>query len=234
MPIVRAVRVAMLAPMQIELDPIVRGLALQADDDVHRGAAGSVEVVALLTHIGMTAAARAAERALALDVDMVFVVGIAGGVDMSAVAIGDVIRPARVLNRARNLQFRPATIGEEPRRGVLSCGDDLITDREVLATMARAGVIAVDMETAAVAEVCEEHGCPWIVFRSISDSAGEGLVDDAIFAMTRPDGSADRTAITRYLDDHPDRKEALARLARDTNRATTAAAAAAIAACRQL
>ena len=52
--------------------------------------------------------------------------------------------------------------------------------------MAAQGVVAVDMETAAVAAVCEAAACPWSVFRGISDYAGEGLVDDAIFAMTRP------------------------------------------------
>ena len=54
----------MLAPMQLELAPLVRLLALEADDAVHRGRADEIEVVAMLTNIGMTAGAQAARRML--------------------------------------------------------------------------------------------------------------------------------------------------------------------------
>ena len=100
--------------------------------------------------------------------------------------------------------------------------------------MAARGVVAVDMETAAVAAVCVGAQCPWSVFRGISDYAGEGLVDDALFAMTRPDGTADPDVIARYLEANPERKQVLVRLAHDTNLATEAAAAAAIDACAAL
>jgi adenosylhomocysteine nucleosidase len=116
----------------------------------------------------------------------------------------------------------------------LSCGDELITGPDELNAMAARGVVAVDMETAAVAAVCEAAGCPWSVFRGISDYAGEGLVDDAIFAMTRPDGTADPDVIARYLEENPERREVLVRLAHDTHLATEAAAAAAIDACAAL
>ena len=226
-------RVGMLAPMQNELQPIVRRLGMEGDGTLYRGRAGAVEVVAMLTTIGMAAGARAAERVLELDVDWVMVVGIAGGVDRR-VPIGGVVVPEVVIDRATGSRYRPSHLGPLGHRGMLSCGDDLITDQAELDRMAARGVIAVDMETAAVAAVCDGAQTPWSVFRGISDYAGEGLVDDTIFAMTRPDGTADPDVIAKYLEENPDRKRVLARLAHDANLATEAAAGAAIDACAAL
>jgi adenosylhomocysteine nucleosidase len=227
-------RVGMLAPMQCELEPIVRALAMEGAGARYEGRAGAVEVVALLTNIGMANGAAAARRVLEHGVDHVMVVGIAGGVDVDGLQIGDVVVPEVVVGRAMEREFVPTFLGAIVPRGRLSCGDDFITDPAALALMAADGVIAVDMETAAVAEVCEDAGVPWSVFRGISDFAGEGLVDDALFALTKPDGTADRSALAKYLEENPDRLEILQRLARDTEKATEGAAAAAIAACAAL
>jgi adenosylhomocysteine nucleosidase len=223
-------RVGMLAPMQPELQPLVRRLGLTLDGAVHRGRVGDVEIVAMLTNIGMAAAADAARRILEHAVDWVMVVGIAGGVDPS-IEIGDVVAPEVVVDRARGRSYRPHWPRGAAPGGTLSCGDDLILDPTHLARLAEEGVVALDMETAAVAAVCEEAGCPWSVFRAISDRPGEGLIDDALFALTRPDGTADTDALARYLDEKPERLEILTRLARDAAVATEAAAAAAVRAC---
>ena len=229
-------RVGMLAPMQVELAPIVRQLDLIDDGDgtSYRGRAGDLEVVAMLTNIGMAAGAAAARRLLEHTVDWVMVVGVAGGVDHEHVQIGDVVVPEWVLDRSDGRRYAPSPAGDLAPRGIVSCGDELITDPEVLARMEQEGVVAVEMESAAIAPVCEEAGVPWSVFRGISDFADAGLVDDALFAMTRPDGSADRDAITRYLDENPERIKVLEQLARDTTAAVENAAAAAIRACAAL
>ncbi len=104
----RVKRVGMLAPMQHELAPIVRRLELEEDGPVYRGRSGNREVVAMLTTMGMTAGAGAARRMLELEVDWVMVVGIAGGVDPENVAIGDVIAPDVVVDRATGESFRPS------------------------------------------------------------------------------------------------------------------------------
>ena len=216
----------MLAPMEPELQPLVRRLALEPDGDVHRGRHGDVEVVALLTLIGMAAATEATKRALEHDVDWVLVVGVAGGVDHT-IEIGSVIVPEVVVDRATGGRFQPSPAGDIEARGILSCGDDLITDPGRIAAMEAEGIVAVDMETAAVAAVCADHGVPWSVFRGISDFADGGLVDDAIFAMTKPDGTADPEAIGRYLDENPERRKVLEQLAHDADLATRGAADAA-------
>ena len=96
----KSARVGMLAPMQPELQPIVRRLGMEGDGSLYRGRAGAIEVIAMLTMIGMTAGAQAAQRILEHDVDWVMVVGIAGGVDRS-VPIGGVIVPEVVIDRGR-------------------------------------------------------------------------------------------------------------------------------------
>lgn len=221
----------MLAPMQCELQPIVRRLGMKGGGSLYEGRAGDVEVVAMLTNIGMANGASAARRMIEHGVDHVMVVGIAGGLDENVLKIGDVIVPETVIGRAMERMFSPRFTGDIVPRGTLSCGDDLITDSAVLALMAVDGVIAVDMETAAVAEVCEDARVDWSVFRGISDFAGGGLIDGELFALTKPDGTADQAAVAQYLKDNPDRLEVLKQLAHDMEKATQGAAAAAITAC---
>lgn len=222
--------------MQVELDPIVQKLGLRASDDgsQHRGRAGSHEVVAVLTNIGMAPGAAAARALLEIGVDHVMIVGIAGGIDPGRLAIGHVIEPERVIDRAAGRAYVAVPVGGRVLAGTISCGDDLITDPAALAAMSAAGVDALDMETAAIAAVCESAGCAWSAYRAISDFAGEGIVSDAIFALTNADGSADPDALARYLAEDPTHLEVLGRLARDTGIATAAAADAAIAACHVL
>ncbi|HEY7134246.1 MAG TPA: hypothetical protein VIB48_04195 [Acidimicrobiia bacterium] len=226
-------QVGILAPMEPELAPVVRMLGLERDGDTYRGRLDDLAVVAVRTDIGMANAAAAATRVLDLGVDHVMVVGIAGGLHAD-IAIGEVFTPEVVVHRAEGHEHRPSFAGDLSPFGTLSCGDDLIVDPDVLAAMGEDGIVAVDMETAAVAAVCDDTGCAWSVFRAISDRPAEGLIDAALFAMTKPDGTADHDAVSRYLAEDPARLEALTRLAEDTNRATEAAAAAALRACRLL
>ncbi len=218
----------LLAPMEHELQPLVRRLGLEPDGVFHRGRVNDLEVIALLTTMGMTAAAEATRRLLDEGVDWVIVVGIAGGVDQQAVTIGDVVVPEAVIDRATGTSYRPTPLGDLEAAGTISCGDDLIVDPARLAELHAEGIVAVDMETAAVAAVCEAAGCRWSVFRSISDYAGEGLVDAELFAMSGPDGTADADAVTKYLEAHPEKLDDLLRLAEDMTTATEAAAEAAV------
>ena len=55
-------------------------------------------------------------------------------------------------------------------------------------------------------------------------------MDEAVFGLTRPDGSANLPAVARFLLTRPQRIPQLARLARGMRLATRAAAAAAVSA----
>jgi nucleoside phosphorylase len=223
--------------MRQELAPLVKKLGLRPSDanpGLHAGRAGGVEVVATTTGIGMAAAAGAAERVLAaLPIDHVMVVGIAGGVD-AAQPIGALIAPEVVVDSASGREHRPAQLGETPPRGRLVSSDAFVTGLDEAARLLREGVVGLDMETAAVAAVCERRGCPWSVYRAISDRVTDGTTDSAVLALAGPDGSGDFAAVARYLLARPWRIVRLARLARGSLRAADAAADAAIRACARL
>jgi nucleoside phosphorylase len=230
MPATRARRVAFLAPMRLELRPLVRPLGLGRADAVglRPGALGPVEVVAARTGIGPRAAARTTERLLdSIPVDHVVIVGIAGGIGRG-VSVGDLVVPERVLDLAAGTEHRPSALGDTPPRGMLVTSDGLLTDRDAIARLEQRGAVAIDMETSAVAAVCERRGCPWSVFRAISDRADDGSIDPAIFGLAAPDGGADLPALVRFLLARPWRIPQLVRLGRDSKLAAHTAAAAAV------
>jgi adenosylhomocysteine nucleosidase len=227
-------RVAILAPMWPELRPLLRLLPLRRERSggggLWSGALGRVEVVAGIAGIGTAAAARAAERLLdAAAIDHLLVVGIAGAVAPS-LAIGDLVVPERVLDLSTGTEHRPTPIGATAARGTLATSDALIVDGDALRDLERRGVVAIDMETAAIAAVCERRRCPWSVFRAISDRAGDGSVDPEILRLAGPDGRPAPGAVARLLATRPWRVPRLVRLARATRLATRAAASAAVAA----
>jgi len=232
------VRVALLAPMRQELAPLRRKLSLRrvpkGDRTLYIGAVGSVEIVATTTGIGTAAASASAEWLLGeTRIDHVMVVGIAGGVDAQQ-PIGALIAPEVVVDGTSGSEHRPVQLGELPPRGRLVTWDRLLTSLEEAAELARGGVVGLDMETAAVAAVCERRGCPWSVFRAISDRVTDETTDSAVLALAGPDGSGNPWAVARYLLARPWRIVRLARLARGTLRAANTAADAAIRACARL
>jgi adenosylhomocysteine nucleosidase len=223
-------RIAFLAPMKPELRPLVQMLSLQRSDDgtrVHRGTFGDRSVVAALTLIGTKAAKEATERLLRdHEVDHLVVVGIAGGVPPT-VSLGDVLVPEVVVDGVTGKEYHPAPLGDVAMSGRIRTGDDLNVQAPALRDD---GVWACDMETAAVAEVCESKGCPWTAFRAISDLVG-GPVDEAILALANPDGTGNLWEAFKYLGPRPWKIPGMMKLMRDTNVATKAAAQAAIEAC---
>jgi adenosylhomocysteine nucleosidase len=218
--------------MPSELRPLIDLLGLRrprvGQGDLWSGAAGRVAIVATTTGIGTQAGRRAAERVLdASAVDHLVVVGVAGGIGPS-VDIGDLVVPEFVLDLATGAAYRPHAIGGTASRGTLATSDELIVDPEKAARLERQGVIAIDMETAAIAAVCERRGCPWSVFRAISDRADDASTDPAIFGLAGPDGRPNLMAVARFVLTTPGRIPQLVRLARGLNLATHAAAEAAV------
>ena len=212
--------------MPNELGAVVRELSLERvdGDDVHAGTVGGVEVVASGTGIGTERATQAATRMLdaTTATDHVMVVGIAGGVGDTQV--GDVVLPAVVVDGVDSREFRPSRLSGQPLKGKLSTSDEFHRTPEQLAQMVGDGVVAVDMETAAIARVCEERGRPWSAVRAISDPVG-AYSDDTVLKLAHPDGSPNVPAALRYMLFHPWRIPALVRLGRDASRACRLAAA---------
>jgi nucleoside phosphorylase len=231
-------RIAILAPMRIELRPLVAPLGLapsrERESEFLLGAAGRVEVVAAITGIGMRAGAQSAARILdAASPDHLIVVGIAGGIGGN-VAVGDLIVPELVSNLDTGKTFRPTALGDPPQRGTLASSDALLGVPEEAERLKDQGVVAIDMETAAIAAVCDLRGCPWSVFRAISDRADDGATDAAILGLVGPNGNPNLAAVARFVLTQPHRIPQLVRLGRGAKTATRTAAGHAVAAIESL
>jgi adenosylhomocysteine nucleosidase len=228
-----AKRVAVLAPMQPELKAIVKsfGLPAASGDAVfsHSGTVGAWWVGVLVTGMGPTLASEATRRALSTgSIDHVMVIGIAGGLD-PALPIGSLIVPERVQLYPDGPVLHAHPIPPRQAAGSLMTTDGLLDDDEAWRPILEKGFGAVDMEASGVAEVCEAAGVAWSVYRGISDRPDEHIVDQAVFSLSRPDGSADPVAVAKYLARDPRRAKALAHLNKCMQLAARTAADAAFA-----
>lgn len=229
-------RVAIVAPMPNELRPVVELLGLRRTGErggmpLYTGTVDGTEVVATRTGIGPARAEAATEELLGMtDVDRVLVVGIAGGLEPVS-AVGDLIVPEAVVDAATGERFRATPTPGLAVRGVIRMGgeDDYALDDGDVARLLDEGFTALDMETAAVARVCERHGIPWLAFRAISDIAGDSSLGPVVMTLVDPEGNPRAGTALRFLLRHPHRIPRLVRLGRDARAATVTAAKAAAA-----
>ena len=226
-------RVAIVAAMPIELRPLVKAAGLQPAGDDYVGSVAGHTIVAAKMGVGMTGATATTERLLDTgDVDRVIVIGICGGLDES-IPIGTVLSPEVLVDGATGTEYRSPAWDPIELSGTLVTFDDINLELQMIPQLVEQGASAVDMETAAVAAVCQRRGTPYAVFRSISDYATDGTVDEAVGAMARPDGSADIGAGLRYMVRRPWKIPGLIRLGRGSQAAAKAAADAALVALRK-
>lgn len=219
--------------MKPELKAIVKSFGLQPspEDPVfsHIGSAGSWGVAALVTGMGPALAREATRKALATGTfDHVMVIGIAGGLDPD-LPVGSLMVPSRVQLYPEGPEFHAHPVPPRVAEGWLMTTDGLFDNDQVWRPILERGFGAVDMEAAGVAEVCEEAGVAWSVYRGISDRPDERIVDQAVFGLSKPDGSADTVALAKYLARDPRRAKALAHLNQCMKEAASLAADAAFA-----
>lgn len=225
--------VAFVCAMPMELRPLTKKLRLRRDTidgvSVHTGALGDRRVIAIVTGMGTELATAGMERLLgAVTPDRVVVVGITGAVDADT-PIGTLIDPALVVHSETGAEHRPSPLAAGTPHGTLWTTNVMTPPGELPALRAQ-GVVALDMETAAIAALCEQRGIPWSVFRAVSDRATDASLDDEVFRLANQDGTPNPRAIVRYLLRHPGAIPGLTRLAKGANLARNRAAAAAIAA----
>jgi Phosphorylase superfamily len=220
--------------MRSELKAVVRAGRLSRDaggtgDTVlsHAGTAGTWSIHAGVIGMGPGPARAATERVLASGTfDHVMVVGIAGGLD-PALTIGALMVPSQVRLYPDGPVYLARPLGSRVAQGGLMTTDGLLADEAVWRPILNAGFGALDMEAAGVAEACQRAGVDWSVYRGISDRPDENVVDQAVFALGKPDGSPDLVAVARYLARHPWRARRLAHLNRGMELAARVAARAA-------
>jgi adenosylhomocysteine nucleosidase len=222
------VMIAFVCAMPMELRPLRRRLRLRQTGLGYVGGIGDRPVIAVITGIGTALAHAATVRLLdAVDVEWVIVVGIAGAIE-NETPIGTLVLPQLVISGADGSGHRPTPLRIDTAPGKLWTSDELLLDPAQHADLRAHGVVALDMETAAVAKVCDERGVPWSVVRAISDRAGDGSLDAEIVGLSHADGRPNFSAVTRYLVRHPGALPRLIRLARGSKLAAKRAAVAAI------
>jgi nucleoside phosphorylase len=227
-------RIAILAPMRSELAPVAKAMSLRSapvgDGTMKVGRVGDTEIVATFTGMGMGLARQAAQQLLdATTVDHVMVVGIAGGL-APAVTVGELVYPEVVVDGTTGTEYVPSHLGAPATRGTIVSSDDFVVDPARVEELVGRGVVALDMETGAIAAVCATRGVPWSAIRSISDMAHDHP-DDAVLGLAKPDGTPDGRAAAKFLLTHPKRIPQLLKLARDGRAAAVNAARAAAEAC---
>ena len=221
--------------MPMEIKPLVEKLSLEhrqiGDFTVRIGTLQDRPVVATVTGMGTKLAKEGTSRLLdAMPVERVVVVGITGAVD-DVTPIGTMILPEVVVDSATGVEHRPSPLGDGTPRGRMWTGDTLLSDLDVIGRLRSEGVVSLDMETAAIARVCEERGIPWSVFRVISDRATDGTITEEVFHLSHMDGRPNKQAVARYFVKHPGSLPRMVRMAKDARLAAEAAADAAIGAC---
>ncbi len=230
-------RVAFVCAMPMEMAPLRRRLSLRTGDSrppqLFDGVLDGRPVAAVTTGMGPALAGRGLDRLFeAVDVGRVVVVGITGAVD-DETPIGSIVRPDKVVLGSTGAAYRPDPLGGDDQAGTMWTTDELITDPERIAALRAQGVVALDMETAAIGAACEAHGIPWSVVRVISDRANDGSVDQELFAMSNQDGTPNPRAVLSYVVRHPNRLPRLARMGRQVRAVTHLAADRAVDAVRR-
>jgi adenosylhomocysteine nucleosidase len=224
--------IAFICAMPMELKPLMKRLGLEKSEiegvPVRSGTIGDRSVVAIVTGMGTKLAREGTQRLLdAIDVDEVVVVGITGAVE-DATPIGTLMIPEVVVNSATGAEFRPGPRAGGTPKGKMWTTDGLTTDLTVLAELRAKGVVCLDMETAAIAELCESRGIPWSVFRVISDRATDGSINEEVFRLSDQNGTPNKKAVAAYFLKHPSHVSRMADLAKGAKLATETAAESAI------
>jgi nucleoside phosphorylase len=236
-------RVLVLAPMPLELEAIVTAFGLtraaDSDDAPLTGRVGANDVTAI--HIGMGPPLTRAALSRAFDAtqpdhapfDHVMIAGICGGLDPD-LPVGTLINPETVIDHTSGATYVHLPPGGTPTAGKLITTEGVSLDADQSRRFFEDGCIGVDMETSAVAEVCEANGCPWSVYRCVSDRHYDGLLDERVIKLANPDGSGNREAFERLLAEDPSILPKLEQLGRDSALAARLAAEAAVRDCLAL
>lgn len=211
--------VVALADEARPLSPQLRRARLQAGDIVTLGD----DLMLAISGIGPERATRAAGRLLDAGVVAMASWGTAGGLDPKLPRAALVL-PKRVIDgdgnsytvdapwrwRLEQALSPQVTLASGP---LLSSARPLLDAAQKAESFQRTGAIAVDMESAAVAACASAAGCPFMVVRTITDTAVEKLPGAALAAVDA-EGRLQPWSLLRALLRKPADLPALIRLGR--------------------
>ena len=220
--------IGIIGAMAVEIDLIKARLSSITQEEVlgrvfYFGKLENADVVLVQSGIGKANAA--ATTALLIDKYQpthIFNTGVAGGITLEP---NDLLIATSVMYFdvfAENFGYEPGQLPGEPRlfypseslrnqlveqststvhQGLLASGDTFVTTRDVLIPIDEP-VVAVDMESAAIAQICAQASIPFAIVRAISDNVGseEQTKDFDNFVMEAADQAA--TLITNWVKAH--------------------------------
>lgn len=220
--------IAVLAAMTSELKLVKRALGITATStEPLRSNYKGITVITAVTKMGLVAAQETAEALFSKyggEIDHLFVVGIAGACDLS-LAIGEVLVPESVVDERDGIARVPVNLGDRQPSGIIYSTDQLCYDRDFVALLQRKKVTLVDMESGAIAAVCERNHCPFTVVRAVSDKVDRHAENFTVFHLANDDGSPRVMAALLYILKNPRRLVYLVSMARGTKKAIEASTA---------
>lgn len=191
-------KIAIITAMESEFNAVRAQYDFTAEKGFARATVYGKEIMLIKSGIGKVHGALAAALACAEKADLVITTGLAGGIDAS-LSQGDVVLAEKVCyhdvwcgapNAKGQVQDMPLyfetpqtiimqSLKNAPqgyfRLGLTVTGDQFLTDtarlKEIKADFPEA--MAVDMESAAIAQTCYLHQTPFMSLRIISDVVGK-------------------------------------------------------------
>ena len=160
---------------------------------------GVANVISLLCGIGKVNATAATMHLIDIGCDIILNYGLSGGV--SGIGRGEICAPDKFLEHDFDLSGIGYKLCEKPlqkyiyeadksliniaqkiipylKQGTAVSGDHFICDNQVRESLKNNfGAMSCDMETAAIAYVCEFSNVPFLALRRISDDAGADATD---------------------------------------------------------
>jgi len=209
-------RVAIIAAMKDELEPLVRGWEHQSRNgvDLWGKSNGSNQWIAACAGAGVEAAGRAfAEIEQGGTIDRVHSIGWAG-------ALREEFTPGRVYSVTGIIDARDGRRwGVEDGRAEcwLVTVDRVADQREKLRLAAAYGAGLVDMEAAAVAHLARTRNIPFHCLKGISDGVADRLPDFNRFITTHGKFQRSRFLLSALL--RPQHWRSLVRLGKNSRRA---------------
>ncbi len=160
---------------------------------------GKADVYSLLCGIGMINAAAAAAHFVTIGCDVILNYGLSGGIsgikrgelclgttffehdfDLTGIGYKPYEKPSQVYiyKSDERLNGLMQTLIPDVKTGTAVSGDSFICDKAVRDTLIKDfSAMSCDMETAAIAYVCNFSDIPFLALRRISDDAGDTATD---------------------------------------------------------
>lgn len=213
--------IAVTFALPAESRDFIRSIRGRANDaGVIAGSIGKTAIEVLHTGVGCVVAERRLRKYLERSTpDLVIAAGFAGATT-DGCSIGDVILASNHSDPSLLASAETGLARFKPRKGNLFTASGVIDSATERADLwSREQAIAIDMETATIANICRESGLRLLSLRVLSDTPEEPfpLPANVLFDMQRQRTMARR--LVRYLVGRPSSMVRLIRFSRQIRRA---------------